>query len=344
MPIIGSYQPVSLSVLNSLKKSLRRRGFFIMKTDTKPTMYLSVGSRLSNQKSHPLLVTFQDYLRVEKGLSESSIFSYGYDLKKFQKFIERENKNFLNVKTQDVASFIKEQSSKSMSPRSVARALATLRHFYKHLKDDEQIEENPAEKVESPEIQKNLPEYLTIDEIEELFQCIHEDDVYELRDKAMFELMYSSGLRISEACSLRLSDVDMENRYINIHGKGGRERLVPFGEKSFDILKKYIGTSRKNILKSRDSAYVFISKKSKYLNRKSAWRLLKKYLSRTKITKAVTPHTFRHSFATHLIENNADLRSVQQLLGHIDISTTQIYTHLANKTLKAVHEKHHPRS
>ena len=218
-----------------------------------------------------------------------------------------------------------------------------MRQFYKYLKDENKVEVNPAEKIQTPEVKKSLPDYLTLEEIEELFACIREDDPYELRDKAMFELLYSSGLRISEACNLKLEDVDLDNMFLTVRGKGGRERLVPFGEQSLMVLRKYLEKARDDILKNRFSDYLFISKKGDYLNRKSVWRLLKKYLARTEITKVVTPHTFRHSFATHLIENNADLRSVQELLGHIDISTTQIYTHLASRTLKEVHKKFHPR-
>ena len=164
-----------------------------------------------------------------------------------------------------------------------------------------------------------------------------------MRDKAIFELLYSSGLRISEACNLRLEDLDLENLFLTVRGKGGRERLVPFGQKSLEVIQNYMDNAREKILKSRYSQYLFISKKGDLLNRKSVWRLLKKYISRTGIKKPVTPHTFRHSFATHLIENNADLRSVQELLGHLDISTTQIYTHMASRTLKEVHKKFHPR-
>ena len=225
----------------------------------------------------------------------------------------------------------------------MARTIAALRQFYRYLREENHLEKNPLDKIQTPEVKKNLPDYLTIKEIENLFQNIREDDPFELRDKVIFELLYSSGLRISEACGLRLEDVDFENMFLTVRGKGGRERLVPFGEKSKDILVKYLENAREDILKSRHSDYMFISKKGDFLNRKSVWRLLKKYLSRTTITKVVTPHTFRHSFATHLIENNADLRSVQELLGHIDISTTQIYTHLATKTLKEVHRKFHPR-
>ncbi len=290
-----------------------------------------------------LLKEFQDYLLVEKGLSENSIFSYSYDLKKFQSFLSDNKKNFLEVKTEDISNFLKEQKKRKISSRSLARAVAALRQFYRYLKDENRIVNNPVDRIQTPEIKKSLPDYLTLEEIDELFTSIREDDPYELRDKAIFELLYSSGLRISEACNLRLDDVDLDNMFLTVRGKGGRERLVPFGEKSLLILRKYLENARDSILKNRFSDYLFISKKGDYLNRKSVWRLLKKYMARTSIKKIVTPHTFRHSFATHLLENNADLRSVQELLGHIDISTTQIYTHLASRTLKEVHKKFHPR-
>ncbi len=297
----------------------------------------------STSSSLELVKEFQNYLQVDKGLSKNSIFSYSYDLKKFQTYLDQAQTEILTVKQDDITAFLKDQKSKNISSRSLARTIAALRHFYKYLKDENKVENNPLNDIETPEIKKNLPDYLTLQEIEKLFNRIDEDDIYELRDKAMFELMYSSGLRISEACGLHLEDVNIESMFVKVYGKGGRDRLVPFGEKSCTMLKKYLEESRKKILKSRSSDYVFISKKSESLNRKSVWRLLKKYIARTNITKVVTPHTFRHSFATHLLENNADLRSVQELLGHIDISTTQIYTHLASKTLKDAHEKFHPR-
>ncbi len=296
-----------------------------------------------SQPQVKLLKDFQDYLLVEKGLSENSIFSYSYDLKKFHIFLTRHNKDFLDVQTDDISGFLKEQRKKKISSRSLARAVAALRQFYKYLKDENRIQANPADRVQTPEVKRTLPDFLTVDEINELFNSISEDDPFELRDKTMFELLYSSGLRISEACNLKLEDVDMENMFLTIRGKGGRERLVPFGETAGKIIRKYLDHGREEILKNRYSDYMFISKKGEFLNRKSVWRLLKKYISRTGIVKAVTPHTFRHSFATHLIENNADLRSVQELLGHIDISTTQVYTHMASRALKEVHKKFHPR-
>ncbi|XDD53181.1 site-specific tyrosine recombinase XerD [Leptospira sp. WS4.C2] len=301
-----------------------------------------MGSKLPVSQNQ-LLQTFQEYLSVEKGLSDNSIYSYGYDLNKFAIFLEKEHINFLEVKANDIMRFLEGERERKISAKTLAREVVAIRQFYKYLRDEKRLDSNPTEKIETPEVARTIPDYLTQVEIEELFRNIKEDNLYELRDKCIFELLYSSGLRISEACNLRMTDIDMENMTITVEGKGGRQRLVPFGEKSLEILKKYLVESRTEILKKRTCEFVFVSKKGSYINRKSVWRLLNHYIKRTKIKKKVTPHTLRHSFATHLLENHADLKSVQELLGHIDISTTQIYTHMANKTLKEVHKKFHPR-
>ncbi|EMY70395.1 site-specific tyrosine recombinase XerD [Leptospira vanthielii] len=301
-----------------------------------------MGSKLPVSQNQ-LLQTFQEYLSVEKGLSDNSIYSYGYDLNKFAIFLEKEHINFLEVKANDIMRFLEGEKERKISSKTLAREVVAIRQFYKYLRDEKRLDSNPTEKIETPEVARTIPDYLTQVEIEELFRNIKEDNLYELRDKCIFELLYSSGLRISEACNLKMTDIDMENMTITVEGKGGRQRLVPFGEKSLEILKKYLVESRTEILKKRTCEFVFVSKKGSYINRKSVWRLLNHYIKRTKIKKKVTPHTLRHSFATHLLENHADLKSVQELLGHIDISTTQIYTHMANKTLKEVHKKFHPR-
>lgn len=301
-----------------------------------------MGSKLPVSHNQ-LLQTFQEYLSVEKGLSDNSIYSYGYDLNKFAIFLEKEHINFLEVKANDIMRFLEGERERKISAKTLAREVVAIRQFYKYLRDEKRLDSNPTEKIETPEVARTIPDYLTQNEIDELFKNIKEDNLYELRDKCIFELLYSSGLRISEACNLKMTDVDLENMTITVDGKGGRQRLVPFGEKSLDILKKYLSESRTEILKKRQCEFVFVSKKGSYINRKSVWRLLNHYIKRTKIKKKVTPHTLRHSFATHLLENHADLKSVQELLGHIDISTTQIYTHMANKTLKEVHKKFHPR-
>jgi integrase/recombinase XerD len=290
-----------------------------------------------------LLENFQEYLVSEKGLSENSVFSYKYDLNKFKSYLDKQQIDLLEVQTKDVMKFLNEEKNRKISTKTLAREVVAIRQFYKFLKDEKQVDINPTDKIETPEVSRNIPDHLSTIEIEELFNNIREDNIYELRDKCIFELLYSSGLRISEACNLKMSDLDLENMSIQVESKNGRDRLVPFGEKSLNIINKYLAKSRPDILKTRNCEYLFVSKKGSYINRKSVWRLLNLYIKRTGIKKKVTPHTLRHSFATHLIENHADLRSVQELLGHIDISTTQIYTHMANKSLKEVHKKHHPR-
>jgi len=290
------------------------------------------------------LKKFKRFLQTEKGLSANSIYSYTYDLKKFSEFLTRSNKDIFSATHEDVQRFLKfERTKKHNSSRTLARSLAAIRQFYNFVSDTMGSMENPASKIGTPQVEKTLPDFLTIREIETLFTSISESDIYELRDKSIFELLYSCGLRISEAVELTLGDLDFENRFIRVKGKGSKERLVPFGEEAMRLLKKYIRDSRSSILGDRVSDYVFISKKGSMLNRKSVWRLLKGYVEKLEIRKNITPHTLRHSFATHLVENGADLRSVQELLGHTDISTTQVYTHLARRELQKIHKKFHPK-
>ena len=241
-----------------------------------------MGSKLPSSQNH-LLQTFQEYLSVEKGLSDNSIYSYGYDLNKFAIFLEKEHINFLEVKINDIMRFLEEERERKISAKTLAREVVAIRQFYKFLRDEKRLDSNPTEKIETPEVARTIPDYLTQTEIDELFITIKEDNLYELRDKCIFELLYSSGLRISEACNLKIGDVDMENMAITVEGKGGRQRLVPFGEKSLDILKKYMAESRPEILKKRVCEFVYVSKKGSYINRKSVWRLLNHYIKRTKI-------------------------------------------------------------
>jgi integrase/recombinase XerD len=287
---------------------------------------------------------FKRFLQTEKGLSPNSIYSYTYDLKKFSEFLSRSDKDILSATHDDVQQFLRfEKNKKHNSSRTLARSLAAIRQFYNFVSDTFGNIENPASRIGTPQVEKSLPDFLTEREIKSLFDSISESDYFELRDKAMFELLYSCGLRISEAVQIKLPDMDFVNGFIKVRGKGGKERLVPVGNEAVRLLKKYIKESRPHILGDRQSDYVFISKKGSMLNRKSVWRLLKGYVDRTEIRKNITPHTLRHSFATHLLENGADLRSVQELLGHMDISTTQVYTHLARKELQKIHKRYHPK-
>jgi len=295
-------------------------------------------------RSNKIVKEFKDYLEVEKGLSQNSIFSYLSDIKKLDKFLLKDNKDLISIGKTEIYEFLREETVKMVSNRTKARVIASLRQFYNYLESQKFIKDNPMDKVESPRIERNLPDFLSQEEVKKLFSVFSKTNDLEYRDLTMFEILYSAGLRISEACNLKVSDLDMENMLINVKGKGGRERLVPFGEIAAELLTEYLGKVRENIMGSRSSDFVFISKKGGSINRKSAWRLLKRYIDRAGIQKNITPHTLRHSFATHLLQNNADLRSVQELLGHIDISTTQVYTHVVSKELEKAHKTHHPRS
>jgi integrase/recombinase XerD len=290
------------------------------------------------------ITRFQKFLQVEKGLSSNSIYSYTYDIKKFNDFLAKMNKDILKATREDVQLFLKhEKTKKNNSSRTLARSLAAIRQFYNFISSSMEDVDNPTVKIESPQIERSLPDYLTEEEVNRLFSSISEDDPFQLRDKTIFELLYSCGLRITEAIELKHLDYDGRAGEISVMGKGNRERIVPIGDEAVRLLDRYIRESRPVILGSRESEFLFISKKGSMLNRKSVWRLLKNYVDRSGIKKNITPHTLRHSFATHMLENGADLRSVQELLGHVDISTTQVYTHMARKQLQEIHKKHHPK-
>lgn len=288
--------------------------------------------------------TFKEYLSLERGLSENSIFSYVSDVQKLEKFLTKEKKQLHTSSQKDISNFLREESRKKLSSRTRARVVASLRQFYSYLENRNFIHGNPMLMIEAPKIEKSLPDFLTQEEIVKLFSVFRDENTLELRDKTMFEFLYSAGLRISEACALVSADIDRQNMILTIKGKGGRERLVPYGEVASQLLDKYLDQARKEILNQYESDFVFISKKGGALSRKSAWRLLKRYMKRAGIGRNITPHTLRHSFATHLLQNKADLRSVQELLGHMDIATTQIYTHLAKNELKKTHDEFHLRA
>lgn len=299
-----------------------------------------------SEQNKDYIKEFQQYLVVEKNLSKNTLLAYTQDLKKYEEFIKKNNLNILQIKTEDIINFLKEKQNQKISNRSLVRIITTLRQFYYFLLLKDYIKNNPTENIETPRIERNIPDYLTVEEIQKFFLVFDLENIYELRDRCIFEIMYASGLRISEVCNLKLSDIDFLECEIKITGKGNRQRIVPFGEPTSKILMKYINESRNFISKkssAKNSEYLFISKKGGKLDRKSVWKFLQKYLARAGIFRNVSPHTFRHSFATHMIQNNADLRIVQELLGHMDISTTQIYTHLDKKILKEAHKKYHPR-
>lgn len=288
---------------------------------------------------------FFDYLTVEKGLSGNTLDSYGRDVRRFLQFLEKSKTHGLERVTKlDFLSFLVALRREGLSERSVARFQATLRNLYRFLVSEKLLNENPLEAVEFPKLSKKLPHVLSEEDVERLLDQPDPSTLLGLRDGAMLEFLYATGLRISEMMSLRLDQVNLEVGCVKALGKGGRERIVPFGEAAQASLRAYLSTARDQILKGRISPYLFVSPRGGKMTRQAFWKTLKKYGLIAGIRGKLTPHTLRHCFASHLLDRGADLRSVQTLLGHVDISTTQIYTHVSRERLKRLHQKHHPRA
>ncbi len=288
---------------------------------------------------------FMRYLIVEKGLSNATIESYSSDLKDYFGFLA--SKEITEISDNDSVSILThliELREKGLKSVSRARHLTTIRTFYKFLKDEKIIEKNSAKDIELPKKGIKLPDVLSKEEIINLLNIPDIKTDKGMRDKAMLELLYASGIRVSELVNIKKQDVNLEACFIKVFGKGSKERIAPIGYVAKNIIEDYIKTARKNLLKSVVSPYLFVARQGRPLTRQGFWKLLKKYALIAGINKTITPHTFRHSFATHLLEGGADLRSVQTMLGHSDISTTQIYTHIASNQLKKIHAKFHPRA
>ena len=288
--------------------------------------------------------TFISYLRVEKGLSDNTIQSYRRDMGKFSEFAGRRKLDTPGIRRTDVVDFLAMLYRKGLDSRSVARHLVTIRHFFRFSLLEGFIKDDPAATIESPKFRQSLPSFLNVEEVNHLLAQPDLSSIAGLRDKAMIELMYSTGLRVSELVGIRVGDVQMEAGCLRCIGKGNKERLVPVGKKALGIVEEYLKQSRPELLGDGSSAFMFINRKGRPMSRIAFWKLLSEYGRKAGLRKALTPHMLRHSFATHLLDRGADLRSVQMMLGHSDISTTQIYTHVVEERLKQVYKAHHPRA
>ncbi|NIQ38047.1 MAG: site-specific tyrosine recombinase XerD [Proteobacteria bacterium] len=287
---------------------------------------------------------FFDYLAIEKGLSRNTLDSYGRDIRLFLEFLEESQIHGLErVSKLDVLSFTVALRKRGLSERSVARFQVTLRNLYRFLTSENLLSENPLEALESPKLTKKLPHVLSEEEVERLLDQPDPSTPVGFRDKTMLEVLYATGLRVSEIISLRLDQVNLDIGCVRIVGKGDRERIVPIGAVAQELLRVYLQEVREQILKGRAATYVFVTPRAGKMTRQGFWKIIKKYGLRAGIKGRLTPHTLRHCFASHLLDRGADLRSVQALLGHVDISTTQIYTHVSRERLKILHQKHHPR-
>lgn len=288
---------------------------------------------------------FSHYLSVEKGLARNTLESYSRDLNKFFLFLKKKKvEKAAHVDRGLITGYLLSLKEEGRAPSTISRNVASIRSFFNFLVQEDLLENNPAQLVKAPRIEKKLPRVLTAKEVDRLLRQPRDDGQSGLRDKAMLELLYASGIRVSELVSLNTSDFSPEVGYLRCRGKGMKERIVPVGSVAVNYVREYLHSCRPKMLKAHDERALFLNHHGRRLTRQGFWKILKKYAQQSRISGDVTPHTLRHSFATHLIENGADLRSVQEMLGHSDISTTQIYTQITRRKIREVYDKTHPRA
>jgi integrase/recombinase XerD len=290
------------------------------------------------------LAAFVDYIRVEKGLAANSIASYARDLGEFAGFLRRRGRPVARADREDIRDFLASLYRRGLSARSAARHLVSLRNFFKFLLREERLKADPTEDIDAPKIGQSLPKYLTATEVDALLQQPDLSTALGLRDKAMLELLYATGLRVSELIGLSWSDLEINLGVLRCRGKGSKERLIPVGKSALRAIEAYVQRGRPALAKGRETPFLFLNRRGQGLSRVGFWKLLRRYGRAAGITTPLTPHMVRHSFATHLLERGADLRSIQLMLGHSDISTTQIYTHVVKERLKQIYREHHPRA
>ncbi|RII27813.1 MAG: site-specific tyrosine recombinase XerD [Geobacter sp.] len=293
---------------------------------------------------HHYLDLFLNYLLVEKGLAAHTIEAYSRDIGTYLEFLAAEGCTAVDrIRSLDVAAFIVRQKDAGLAPRSRARALSAIRMFHRFLLVEQYVDTNPTSIIEAPKVVSKLPSVLSGREVERLLAAPAGDGWLPVRDRAMLEVLYATGLRVSELVGLKVRDVNLDAGFLLTMGKGSKERLVPLGESARNALREFTGSARNSLDRRGDCSYLFLSRLGAPMSRQAFWNIIKKRAAEAGILKNISPHTLRHSFATHLLENGADLRSVQMMLGHADLSTTQIYTHVTRERLKRLHEEFHPR-
>lgn len=291
------------------------------------------------------IANFLDYLAVERGLANNTRVSYGRDLHQFLSFLkEQKVTQSSQVSKNNILAYLIALQKSGKVPATIARHLAAIKGFYRFMFNEGLVAKDPTLNLESPKLRQKLPQVLSTGEVESLLNQPNPGQVAGLRDKAMLELLYATGLRVTELCSLNQNDVNLELGFLRCLGKGAKERIVPLGRLAIEAVTVYLERGRAKILKKAQEKALFLNQHGRRLTRQGFWKIIKKYAAETNIQKEITPHTLRHSFATHLLENGADLRSVQEMLGHADITTTQIYTHLTKKKIKEVYTRTHPRA
>jgi integrase/recombinase XerD len=291
-----------------------------------------------------LLDQFLHYLIVEKGLSKNTIDAYSHGLNRFLDSLrKKEIQEMPSVSKFDVRAFLLALRKQGLSTKTVVRNLVAIRTFFQFLIQEGILEANPIEELESPKIAKTLPEILTLKEVEQLLEQPNPQTPIGIRDRAMLEVLYATGMRVSELTHLPINQVNLESGYVLVFGKGSKERIVPIGSEAMKWVALYLKAARERLAKEKESPFLFINRLGRGMSRQQFWKNIKAFGRRAGIRKRITPHLLRHSFASHLLEGGADLRSVQMMLGHVDISTTQIYTHVTGERLKKIHKRYHPR-
>lgn len=292
-----------------------------------------------------LIDEFLNYLTVEKGLSRNTISSYKTDLVHFMEYLAGKSMSDIDkIKRQDITGYMLSLKDKGISGNSISRALVAIKMFYRFLVQERLAKDDVPGIIESPKLIRPLPNVLNVAEVDKLLAAPDIRDWMGMRDKAALELMYATGMRVSEMVDLTIDGLNLDVGFIKCRGKGSKERIVPLGKKAKEALTRYLEKIRPKLLKSKQDSHVFLSRLGRKISRQSFWKMLKKNARLARIKKDITPHTLRHSFATHLLERGADLRVVQEMLGHADIATTQIYTHINKERLKSIHKQFHPRA
>lgn len=297
----------------------------------------------ASQSDKDLVDRFLDAAWAERGLSRNSLDGYRRDLLKLAQWLQQRNRRLASASREDLLKMLAGEVQAGRNPRSLSRYLSSYRQFYRWLVREREISDDPSALIESPKLGRSLPKALNEEQVEALLQAPDVERPVGLRDRAMLELMYATGLRVSELTGLELSGLSLNQGVVRVSGKGGKERLVPLGEEAAQWLRRYLSEARPALLKGGQAPQVFVSAQRKAMTRQAFWHRVRVHAAATGISRAISPHVLRHSFATHLLNHGADLRVVQLLLGHSDLSTTQIYTHVAREGLKRLHQAHHPR-
>jgi len=286
---------------------------------------------------------YLDHLRVERRLADHTLESYARDLDALARFAAARERPMDVLERADLEAFVRDRMSQGLAPRSVARMVAAVRGFYRFVALDRQLDHNPAEDLQPPRAWPSLPKFLSVEQVDRLIEQPDTSTPLGLRDRAMIELLYATGLRVSELVAVRLADLHLDAKYITSIGKGNKERLVPIGDEAAAWIERYRSGARRELLHGRASPRLFVNARGGPLSRVGFWKILKQYGRKAQLPAALSPHVIRHSFATHLLERGADLRAIQMMLGHADLSTTQIYTHVLEARLRSIYDRFHPR-